>query len=60
MTARAPGRRQADWIPPALMAAVALAALALVGNPSTWLTLTVAIVLGWLVRSPEDDCHSRT
>jgi len=49
VTARTAGRR-ADWIPLALMAAVALAALALVGNPSTWLTLTVAgLAMGLLI-----------
>ena len=49
MTARATGRR-ADWIPVALIAAIALGALALVGNPSTWLTLTVAgLAMGLLI-----------
>ena len=31
-----------DWIPPALMLAIVLGALALIGSPSTWVTLTVA------------------
>jgi branched-chain amino acid transport system permease protein len=49
VTARATGRR-ADWIPVALIAAIALGALALVGNPSTWLTLTVAgLAMGLLI-----------
>jgi branched-chain amino acid transport system permease protein len=40
----------ADWIPPALMLALALGALALVGNPSTWLTLTVSgLAMGLLI-----------
>jgi branched-chain amino acid transport system permease protein len=39
-----------DWIPLALMAAVALGALALIGNPSTWVTLTVAgLAMGLLI-----------
>ncbi len=39
-----------DWIPPALMLAIALAALALIGNPSTWVTLTVAgLAMGLLI-----------
>ena len=39
-----------DWIPPALTLAIALGALVLVGNPSTWLTLTVAgLAMGLLV-----------
>jgi branched-chain amino acid transport system permease protein len=39
-----------DWIPPALMAAIALGALALIGSPSTWVTLTVAgLAMGLLV-----------
>ena len=37
-----PGNQRIDWVPLALMAAVALGALVLVGNPSTWLTLTIA------------------
>ena len=43
-------RQRADWIPLALTAAVALAALALIGNPSTWVTLTVAgLAMGLLI-----------
>jgi branched-chain amino acid transport system permease protein len=39
-----------DWVPLALMAAVALGALALVGSPSTWLTLTIAgLAMGLLI-----------
>ena len=39
-----------DWVPLALMAAVALAALAMIGNPSTWVTLTVAgLAMGLLI-----------
>ncbi len=39
-----------DWIPLALLAAVALAALALIGNPSTWVTLTIAgLAMGLLI-----------
>ena len=39
-----------DWIPLALSAALALAALALIGNPSTWVTLTVAgLAMGLLI-----------
>ena len=39
-----------DWVPLALMAAVALGALALIGNPSTWITLTVAgLAMGLLI-----------
>ena len=39
-----------DWVTLALMAAVALAALALIGNPSTWVTLTVAgLAMGLLI-----------
>jgi branched-chain amino acid transport system permease protein len=39
-----------DWIPLALMAAVALGALARIGNPSTWLTLTIAgLAMGLLI-----------
>jgi branched-chain amino acid transport system permease protein len=41
---------RADWVPPALMLAIALAALALIGNPSTWVTLTVAgLAMGLLI-----------
>jgi branched-chain amino acid transport system permease protein len=39
-----------DWIPPALLLAIALAALAMIGNPSTWITLTVAgLAMGLLI-----------
>ena len=39
-----------DWVPPALMLAIALGALALIGNPSTWVTLTVAgLAMGLLI-----------
>ncbi len=39
-----------DWIPLALTASIALGALALVGNPSTWVTLTVAgLAMGLLI-----------
>ena len=39
-----------DWIPVALTAAIALGALASVGNPSTWLTLTIAgLAMGLLI-----------
>ena len=39
-----------DWAPLALMAAVALGALALIGSPSTWVTLTVAgLAMGLLI-----------
>jgi branched-chain amino acid transport system permease protein len=42
--------RSIDWIPLALMLAIALGALALVGNPSTWVTLTVAgVAMGLLI-----------
>jgi branched-chain amino acid transport system permease protein len=39
-----------DWIPPALMLAIALLGLALIANPSTWVTLTVAgLAMGLLI-----------
>ena len=39
-----------DWIPPALIVASALGALALIGNPSTWVTLTIAgLAMGLLI-----------
>jgi branched-chain amino acid transport system permease protein len=39
-----------DWIPPALMLAIVLGALALIGSPSTWVTLTVAgLAMGLLI-----------
>ena len=43
-------KAQFDWIPLALVAAVALAALPLIGSPSSWLTLTVAgLAMGMIV-----------
>jgi branched-chain amino acid transport system permease protein len=43
-------KTRGDWIPLALMAAVALGALALIGNPSTWVTLTIAgLAMGLLI-----------
>jgi branched-chain amino acid transport system permease protein len=39
-----------DWIPIALVAALALLALPLIGSPSTWVTLTVAgLAMGMIV-----------
>ena len=39
-----------DWIPPVLMLAIVLGALAMIGNPSTWVTLTVAgLAMGLLI-----------
>jgi len=39
-----------DWIPLALLAAVALGALAMIGSPSTWVTLTIAgLAMGLLI-----------
>jgi branched-chain amino acid transport system permease protein len=39
-----------DWKPPALVAALALLALPLIGAPSTWLTLTMAgLAMGMIV-----------
>ena len=39
-----------DWIPPPLVAAIALGALAMIGNPSTWVTLTIAgLAMGLLI-----------
>ena len=39
-----------DWIPIALTVAIALGALVSVGNPSTWLTLTIAgLAMGLLI-----------
>ena len=44
------GTPRIDWIPLALLAAVALAALAMIGNPSTWVTLTIAgLAMGLLI-----------
>lgn len=43
-------RAQFDWIPLALVVAVALVAWPLIGSPSTWLTLTVAgLAMGLIV-----------
>jgi len=43
-------KERIDWIPPALIAAIALGSLALIGNPSTWVTLTVAgLAMGLLI-----------
>ena len=43
-------KERIDWIPPALIAAIALGALALIGNPSTWVTLTIAgLAMGLLI-----------
>ena len=42
--------RRFDWIPLALMLAIVLGALALIGSPSTWVTLTVAgLAMGLLI-----------
>jgi len=39
-----------DWIPLAIVAVLAIAALPLIGSPSTWLTLTVAgLAMGMIV-----------
>jgi branched-chain amino acid transport system permease protein len=39
-----------DWIPIALVAALALLALPLIGSPSTWVTLTVAgLAMGMII-----------
>ncbi len=41
---------RADWMPPALLLAIVLAGFALIGNPSTWVTLTVAgLAMGLLI-----------
>jgi len=41
---------RADWIPPALLFAIALAGFALIRSPSTWVTLTVAgLAMGLLI-----------
>ena len=43
-------RADFDWKPLALLAAVALAGLPLIGSPSTWLTLTMAgLAMGMIV-----------
>jgi branched-chain amino acid transport system permease protein len=42
--------RSIDWVPPLLTLAIALGALAVIGNPSTWVTLTVAgLAMGLLI-----------
>ncbi len=42
--------RRLDWRPPALILAIALGSLVLVGNPSTWLTLTIAgLAMGLMI-----------
>ena len=42
--------KRADWIPVGLTAAIAIAALAFMGNPSTWLTLSIAgLAMGLLI-----------
>ena len=42
--------KRADWIPVGLTAAIAVAALAFMGNPSTWLTLSIAgLAMGLLI-----------
>jgi len=39
-----------DWIPPALLLAIVLGAFAMIGTPSTWVTLTVAgLAMGLLI-----------
>ena len=39
-----------DWVPPALLLAIALAAFAMIGSPATWVTLTVAgLAMGLLI-----------
>jgi branched-chain amino acid transport system permease protein len=44
------GATRIDWIPIALTVAIALGALASVGSPSTWLTLTIAgLAMGLLI-----------
>jgi branched-chain amino acid transport system permease protein len=41
---------QFDWVPVALVVVIALAALPLIGSPSTWVTLTVAgLAMGMIV-----------
>src|SRR5262249_39204508 len=43
-------KAQFDWKPLALLAAITIAALPLIGSPSTWLTLTVAgLAMGMIV-----------
>jgi branched-chain amino acid transport system permease protein len=42
--------KRIDWLPPALLLTIALAALAMIGNPSTWVTLTLAgLAMGLLI-----------
>ena len=42
--------KNVDWKPPLLVFAVLLGALLLIGNPSTWLTLTIAgVAMGLLI-----------
>lgn len=44
------GGRSFDWVPLGLLAAIALAALPLIGSPSTWITLTFAgLAMGLIV-----------
>jgi len=39
-----------DWVPPVIIVGLALAALAAIGNPGTWLTLTIAgLAMGLLI-----------
>jgi branched-chain amino acid transport system permease protein len=50
MTASSMPRARFDWIPLALVAGLALAALPLIGSGATWLTLTVAgLAMGLIV-----------
>jgi len=50
VSAGRPGIRGADWAPPALLLGIALAALAAIGTPSTWLSLTVSgLAMGLLI-----------
>jgi len=49
-TSAAIPKAQFDWIPVALVVAIALGALPLIGSPSTWVTLTVAgLAMGMIV-----------
>jgi branched-chain amino acid transport system permease protein len=44
------GAKRIDWIPLAMLAAVALGAFAMIGSASTWVTLTVAgLAMGLLI-----------
>ena len=47
MSSAAIPKARFDWLPLALVPLLALAALPLVGSPSTWLTLTVAGPRRW-------------